>query len=138
MPFEQYQRDNPEPSYYTFEVWKVEDGPLGPFGPSMKWYLQIVTGSKGGKKTYLEDSSGTPFEIQMLTSNKVSPKSRAGKLVSAIFGCPVDLVELATLEDTLPGGTFKAMLTINENGYPSISHDVAAADPKPLQPSFSS
>jgi hypothetical protein len=121
-------KEYPPAGYYVFRIFKVEDGPKSEWGDSIKWYLEILDGKK-----ILKDSTGLPFEIQILTSNKVSPKSRSGKIIAAVFGVPADMVELSTLYDTLVDGEFGGMLSTNAAGYPEISQDVTSTNPKPMQ-----
>lgn len=135
MPFEVPVYEHPEVGVYTFVIMKVEDGQPQEYGPTVIWYLFIKDPNKKG--AYLLDSKGQPFEIRVMTSNRLSGRSRAGKIVKAVFGCELDLVNPETLYSDLEGGEFTSMLVINENGYPTISQDVAASNPKPFSPRLS-
>lgn len=133
MPFQRSEagppalKDLPKPGYYVWTVGKIEDGPRTENGDTIRWYLSPVDPRQPDRFVMV---NGFPAEIRMLTSNKVGPSSRSGQYLQAIFGCPIELVDLDDAMEQAVGGEFGAVMSINEKGWPQIGEPVET-DPKP-------
>lgn len=113
----------PKMGYHVWSIQKIEDGPVTDTGPTMRWYLTPLDVTKPDRP-FLLDKKGLPYDVNILTSAKVGPKSRAGKLCEAVFGVPLDLVDIDQLDAALIGGEFGAVLTLNEKGWPQVGDPV--------------